>query len=157
MRKIIWALPLATALAMAVGVPSESADSTTTSIYGTTRYEPSTDTQLSYVAPMHAGDCSMFGNLYVSRPNSAGFANVRFYFTTSTSHTNNFDQWHNSWKFYDSFGQPVDASGTIAVGTIDGLRMPRVNVNYVGEIDTTIKMNGNQWDNIKNVLWTGAC
>ena len=146
----------ATALAMAVGVSTASADSTPTSIYGPP-YDPSTGAQQSYVAPMHAGDCNMFASLFVSRPDSStGFAKVRFHFVTSTSRTSNFDQWHNSWKFYDSFGQQVDASGTTAMGTLDGLRMPTVNATYDGAIETTIKMNSNQWDNIKYVLWTGA-
>jgi hypothetical protein len=150
MRKIIWALPLATALAMAVGVPSASA--ATTQIYGTTGYTSTSDEQWSYVAPMHAGDCNMFASLFVSRPNSDGFAKVHFHFVTSTSRTSNFDQWHNSWKFLDRDGRQITT-----LGILDGLRMPTVNVTYDGAIDTTIKMTTNQWASIGNVLWTGDC
>ena len=152
MRKIIWALPLATALAMAVGVPSASADSITRTISVPDHYISSTDTQYSSVTGMHVGDCTMHGDLYLSRPYSSGETSVRFDFATSTSHTSNFDQWHNSWKFLDSSGRQVGAAGTI-----DGLRMPTANVTYDGEINTTISMTASQWARIATVAWTGEC
>jgi hypothetical protein len=148
--KTIWALSLATALATAVGIPSAYA--ATGTVFADDQYFDSPQTQFSVVAPMHVGDCSMFGNLYLSRPDATGFTKVRFVFTTSTTRTSHFDQWHNSWRFLDAAGQQVGA-----LDTIDGLRMPIINHNYWGEIDTGISMTPNQWASITRVAWTGDC
>src|SRR4051794_14566728 len=123
MRKAIWALPVATVLATAIGIPTAYA--ATGTLVRTDQYDQSTDSQISWVSPMHVGDCDVWGNLIVGRPASNGIAKVRWVFTSSTSHTNNFDQWHNSWKFLDSGGRQV---GTL--GTVDGLRMPDAGVFY---------------------------
>jgi hypothetical protein len=150
MRKIIWALPLATALAMAIGIPSASA--ATGTISAINRYSSVDDTQTSGVTPMQVGDCTMFASLRVGRPTPTGFTKVRFIFNTKTSHTNHFDQWHNSWKILDFGGRQI---GT--VNNIDGLQMPTVNVAYIGEVDTSISMTTSQWLQIAQVIWTGSC
>jgi hypothetical protein len=149
MRKIIWALPLATVLAMAIGIPSASA--ATKTISATSSYSPADDTQVSGVAPMLAGDCKMVASLRVSRP-IGGFSKVRFLFDTWTTHTTGSDQWHNSWKIID-FGNRQVAT----VSTINGLQMPVVNQPYDGEIDTSVPMTVSDWFNIAEVIWTGSC
>jgi hypothetical protein len=151
MRKTIWALPLATALAMATGIPSASATATGT-VSAINRYSSVDDTQTSGVTPTQVGDCIMFANLRVSRPTSTGFTKVRFIFNTSTKHTNHSDQWHNSWKIKDFNDQTI---GT--VNNIDGVQMPTANVAYLGEIDTSISMTTAQWLQIAQVVWTGSC
>ncbi len=152
MRKTIWALPLAAVLTTAIGVPSAYADNATTTVSAINRYSSADDTQTSGVSPMQAGDCTMFGRLLVGRPASTGLTAVRFIFNTSTTHTNHFDQWHSTWKLLDFGGRQVGA-----IGNIDGVQMPAVNVAYLGEIDTSISMTTTQWLNIAKVVWTGSC
>jgi hypothetical protein len=149
MRKIIWALPLATVLATAIGIPSASA--ATGTISATSSYSSADDTQTSGVSPMRVGDCTMFATLRVGRP-ILGFSKVRFLFETSTTHTTHADQWHNSWKIID-FGNRQVAT----VSSIDGLQMPAVNLAYDGEIDTSVPMTMSDWNNIAEVIWTGSC
>lgn len=139
-----------TALVTAIGIPSASA--ATGTISAINRYNSADDTQTSGVTPMQVGDCTMFATLRIGRPTPTGFTKVRFIFTTSTSHTNRFDQWHNSWKILDFGGQQI---GT--VNNIDGLEMPAVNVTYNGVVDTSISMTTSQWLNIAKVIWTGSC
>jgi hypothetical protein len=150
MRKTIWALALATVLAMGIGVPTASAATRTVTV--ASRYVSEDDTQNTNVAPLKAGDCTMYGQLIVDRPAADGFAEVRFGFRTKTSHTSNFDQWHNSWKIMGRGNQPI-----VTLDTIDGLRMPTVNQDYVGEIDTVVSMTTSQWLNIAAVTWIGSC
>ena len=150
MRKAIWALPLATALAMGLGVPSASAATRTTTV--TSHYISSDDTQNTNVAPLLAGDCTMYGILVVGRPAANSVAKVRFVFSTWTSHTDRFDQWHNSWRILGFGNQPI-----ATLDTIDGFRMSKVNQSYSGEIDTTVSMTTSQWLNIAAVTWTGSC
>lgn len=150
MRKTIWALALATVLAMGIGVPTASAATRTITV--NSRYVPVNDIQISNVAPMLAGDCTLFGELIVDRPGTDGIASVRFIFNTKTSHTNHFDQWHNSWKIMGRGNQPI-----VTLDTIDGLRMSQVNHNHFGEIDTTVPITTSQWLNIAAVTWIGSC
>jgi hypothetical protein len=160
MRKTIWALPLAAVLAAAIGIPSASAatgtirpaNSSTTTTTAADTYNSANDTQNSSVSPMQAGKCTLYGNLSLSRPTTAGRTNVRFSFTSVTSSTTNYDQWHSSWKFIDFDGRQT---GTLSV--IDGFRMPSVNVGYAGEIDTSIPMSISDWGLIAKVVWTGSC
>jgi hypothetical protein len=150
MRKTLWALPLATALMMTIGVPAASAatGSTTAPNY----YGAGEDTQNTHVAPLQTGDCTEFGQLSIFRPAADGVARVRFLFNTKTSRTKHYDQWHNSWKVV-GFGNQTIAT----LGPIDGARMSTVNQFYAGEIDTTVSMTTSQWLNIATVTWTGSC
>jgi hypothetical protein len=160
MRKTIWALPLAAVLATAIGIPSASAasgtihpaDSSTGTITAVDHYNSADDTQTSSVSPMKVGDCTLYGTLSLSRPTTAARTNVRFSFTSLTSSTKVFDQWHSSWKFIGFDGRQI---GTLSV--IDGFRMPTVNVGYSGEIDTSIPMSLIDWSLIAKVVWTGLC
>ena len=149
MRKIIWALPLAIVLTVGIGVPSASA--ATRTITATNSYSSFDDTQDTTVI-LQAGDCSMFGSLHVGRPNAAGVAEVHFSFNTETSHTNHFDQWHNSWKIVGFGNQPI-----ATVNNIDGVQMSTVGRWYPGHSDTTVSMTTSQWLNIAAVDWTGSC
>ncbi|MEP7161755.1 MAG: hypothetical protein ABI746_11735 [Dermatophilaceae bacterium] len=153
MRKTLWALPLATALAMGIGgIPNASASSTTRSITVNNRYDSTGDSQVTNVAPIKAGDCTMYGILAVHRPNpSISRADVTFTSNTWTSHTTNYDQWHTSWNFH-TFG----GSAIAPLETIDGRRM-KTNQTYFTTIEWTVPMTVSQWENISQVTWTGAC
>ena len=150
MRKALWVLPLAAVLAMGLGVPSASAATRTITV--NSRYDSQTDSQYTNVAPMLAGDCTMYGDLSVERPQTGGYTIVRFRFSTWTSHTTHFDQWHNSWKIVGFGNQPI-----VTLDTIDGFRMSSVDQTYTGEIDTSVKMTTSQWLNIAAVTWSGSC
>jgi Tfp pilus assembly protein PilW len=160
MRKIIWALPLATVLATAIGIPSASAATGTIHPFGNAtgtlsaidRYSSADDTQTSSVSPMQVGDCTMYATLSVGRPNSNGLSKVTFSFDTLTSHTSKFDQWHNSWKFLDNTGRQIGA-----VNVVDGVQMKTVNHDYIDEINTSTPMNFTDWSRIATVTWTGSC
>jgi hypothetical protein len=93
MRKTLWALPLATALAMTIGAPVASAATGSTTV--SNHYYSGEDTQNTYVAPLQTGDCTEFGELSIFRPGADGIARVRFLFNTKTSRTKHYDQWHN--------------------------------------------------------------
>ncbi len=149
MHKTLWALPLATVLAVGIGVPSASA--ATQTIRATNYYSSYDDTQVT-TAIMDAGDCGMFGSLRVGRPNATGLAKAQFFFNTDTSHTKHFDQWHNSWKIVGFGNQPI-----ATVKNVDGVKMYTVGQYYPGEIDTTVSMTTTQWLNIAAVDWTGSC
>lgn len=149
MRKTLWALPLATALTMAIGVPAASAATGSTTVNNF--YAAGDDTQNTYVAPLQTGDCTQFGELIISRP-ADGVARVRFLFNTKTTRTKHYDQWRNSWKITGFGNQPI-----ATLGTIDGARMSTINQFYSGEIDTTVSMTTSQWLNIATVTWTGSC
>lgn len=150
MRKTLWALPVATVLAMSIGVPTASAATRTLTV--NSHYVSASDTQNSDVVHMTAGDCFMDGSLIVGRPAGNGLAKIRFTFNTRTSHTNHFDQWHNSWKIVGFGNQPI-----ATVNTLDGFRMFVVNEDYSGEIVTSVPMTPNQWLNMAAVTWTGSC
>ncbi|BEP16374.1 hypothetical protein acdb102_46850 [Acidothermaceae bacterium B102] len=152
MRKTIWALPLAFIATMAIGIPSASA--ATGTVAGYDHFDSPNQTQVSSVFPMNVGDCTMFANLRIRRPNSAGIAQVQFEFNTSTTYTTTFDQWHSSWKIYSAgYGSLPVAT----VGKTDGVRMPTANVSHYGVINTTVAITLNQWFNISAVTWTGSC
>lgn len=151
MRKTLWALALAPVLAVGIGVPSASAAPPTTTITATNSYSSFDDSQGTHVI-MSAGDCGMFGGLKVFRPNAAGVAQARFSYLTDTSHTNNFDQWHNSWKIVGFGNQPI-----ATIGNIDGVKMFTVGQWYPDHADTTVSMTTSQWLQIAAVEWTGSC
>ena len=150
MRKAIWALPLATVIAATIGIPSASA--ATGALTVSNLYDSSSDSQYSHVPDMHVGDCHLDSNLVIPRPSTGGVARLKFFFTSSTDSTSNYDQWHSSWKFVDANNNLL-----LTVDTTDGLRMRNTHSSYVGEIDQTIAMSISDWAHISRVVWNGAC
>lgn len=148
MRKTIWALPLAAVLVAATGVPSASAASGLDT--RPVQYDAATDSQVTTETDMHIGDCSMTASVSIGRPRG-GIARFRFSFVTSTSHTNNFDQWHNSWRFLRANGTEVKR-----LGPIDGLHMG-AGRPYSGEIDQDIHLTEAAWSVISQAVWTHSC
>ena len=88
----------------------------------------------------------------LSRPGPSALTFIRFSFRTLTSHTATSTSGTTGGSSSNCRRRQVGASDTL-----DGLRMPTANVNYVGEIDTTISMTASQWASIRYVQWTGAC
>jgi len=149
MRKAIWALPLATALAVAVGSPVAYA--ATSQNTQPIHFNQSADSQFTSNT-MHAGDCSMDAQLAIDHPSPSGSARVHFIFVTSTSHTTNFDQWHSTWAFL----RP-DGAELARIGPIDGLRMNLVNHTYTGQIDTVVSFSEATWRAMTQAVWIGSC
>jgi hypothetical protein len=158
MRKLIWALPAAAALSVALGAAPASA-ATKVANQPVVPYG-SADTLISYVPSnssfgWHVGDCYQeIGYLFVTRPvltNGVWIGKIRWAFNTYTAHTSNFDQWHMKWTFRTASGAQVHV-----LGPVDGPQM-HTGVEYSDEYTYDAVMTPAVFDGIRSVDWSGSC
>ncbi|MBO3746122.1 hypothetical protein J5X84_08605 [Streptosporangiaceae bacterium NEAU-GS5] len=99
---------------------------------------------------LEVGDCKLDGEVQVTRPYK-GLARLTFIFSMKTSHTSNFDQWHNSWRFYGP-----DGTELYRFGPIDGPRMYDDSVQ-AGGTTLWIHLDKATWDQFTTVSWISEC
>ncbi|MEO5875110.1 MAG: hypothetical protein ABIS86_03180 [Streptosporangiaceae bacterium] len=157
MRKTIWMVPAVAALVTAVGVaPAHAA--TQTQNRPMTPYTDS-NTLISTIpqnssSGWHVGDCYQNpGYLFLDRPvGSPSIGRLRWAYTTYTTHTSNFDQWHLTWTFRTASGAQV-----LRVGPVDSVRMTTVGREYTQEFTADVFMTPAVFNGIRSVDWSGSC
>jgi len=106
------------------------------------------------------GDC-ILTNSYVSldRPDNRGRTKLEWFYSMYTLHTNNFDQWHATFRFRDAVGNlifeygPVDSAEMHHTGPDNGVQdvVDKTNLFF------GVRSNFRTFDEIASIEWQGEC
>jgi hypothetical protein len=107
------------------------------------------------------GDCIMTNSpVGIDRPDANGRTNLDWEYSMYTLHTNNFDQWHATFRFRDALGHEI-----FSYGPVDGNKMPHAGPqNGVSDDERYTNLffgiranNFRTFDQIATVEWQGEC